>query len=90
MTSHVRMPLRAVLSWNAGPVPVPVVPMALLPRISSSSRSISGCHGITRWARSLISSREVSTSRLWSMEISSNSVCGSITMPLPMMQVLSP
>ena len=49
-----------------------------------------GCHGITTWARSLISSTDVSTPCSSSIEISPNRVSGSITTPLPMMQVLSP
>ena len=58
-----RTPSRAALSVKAGPVPVPVVPIACSPRIFSSSSSMARCQGMTTWARSLTRTREVSTPR---------------------------
>ena len=84
-----RTPRRPVLSVKAGPVPVPVVPIACSPRSFSSSSSMARCHGITTCARSLTRTREVSTPRLASISNSSISECGLMTTPLPMTQVVS-
>ena len=83
------MPQRATLSVKAGPTPLPVVPTACAPRIASSAWSMIECQGIIRCARSETRSRSVLTPRVSSFVISSISTAGSITTPLPMIDVLS-
>ena len=64
-------------------MPRPVVPIARLPRKRSVTLSSVWWYGATRCAFALIRSREVSTPRLVSMAISSNSAARFTTTPLP-------